>query len=217
MANRTISDLVRTMASYFRIGTFRLKDASGTLEVRNGVDDAYAPASASQINIQGATSGAVGLKAADVAGAVTYTLPAADGSSGEALTTDAAGNLSWAPLATASGELKSHTEPIASGDGAGPVAIVTPPASAVIVKVIVDVDTAFDATTPSLSVGIAGTVSQYMAATDVDLATVGTYEVQPMFQEDAEPDAIIATWAPGTGGTAGAAFVTVQYANPIND
>jgi len=213
---RTISDLVRTMSVFFRFGAVRLKDASGTIEARNGADAAYAPVGAASMKLKGATSGETVLTAAATA-AGSYQLPAADGSSGDALTTNANGTTSWTTVATAAGELKSHTEPIAFGDGAGPVAIVTPPANGVIVKIIVDVDTVFDATTPSLSVGIAGTVSKYMASTDIDLTIVGVYEVQPMYQEDGTPDEVIATWAPGTGGSTGALFVTVQYANPIND
>lgn len=50
--------------------------------------------------LDGSTSGAVGLKAPAVAGSTTYTLPSADGSSGQVLSTNGSGTLSWA---TASG------------------------------------------------------------------------------------------------------------------
>lgn len=50
--------------------------------------------------LKGSTSGSVGLKGAAAAGSTTYTLPSADGSSGQVLSTNGSGTLSWA---TASG------------------------------------------------------------------------------------------------------------------
>ena len=47
------------------------------------------------IRLSGATSGYVGLAPAAAAGSTTYTLPAADGTSGQQLTTNGAGTLSW--------------------------------------------------------------------------------------------------------------------------
>jgi len=52
------------------------------------------------IRLSGATSGYVGLAPAAAAGSTTYTLPAADGTSGQFLSTNGTGTLSWA---TASG------------------------------------------------------------------------------------------------------------------
>jgi len=52
------------------------------------------------LRLSGATSGYVGLAPAAVAGAVTYTLPSADGTSGQVLQTNGSATLSWA---TASG------------------------------------------------------------------------------------------------------------------
>lgn len=50
--------------------------------------------------LNGSTSGSVGLKGAAAAGSTTYTLPSADGTSGQVLSTNGSGTLSWA---TASG------------------------------------------------------------------------------------------------------------------
>jgi len=47
------------------------------------------------LRLSGATSGYVGLAPASVAGSVTYTLPTADGTSGQVLITNASGILSW--------------------------------------------------------------------------------------------------------------------------
>ena len=48
------------------------------------------------LRLSGATSGYVGLAPAAAAGSTTYTLPAADGSSGQVLSTNGSGTLSWA-------------------------------------------------------------------------------------------------------------------------
>ena len=50
--------------------------------------------------LKGSSSGNVGLKGAAAAGSTTYTLPSADGTSGQVLSTNGSGTLSWA---TASG------------------------------------------------------------------------------------------------------------------
>ena len=50
--------------------------------------------------LKGSTSGSVGLKGAAAAGSTTYTFPSSDGSSGQVLSTNGSGTLSWA---TASG------------------------------------------------------------------------------------------------------------------
>lgn len=48
------------------------------------------------LRLSGATSGYVGLSPAAVAGTVTYTLPSADGTTGQVLSTNGSGTLSWA-------------------------------------------------------------------------------------------------------------------------
>lgn len=48
-----------------------------------------------EIRLSGATSGYVGFAPAAAAGSTTYTLPTADGTSGQVLTTDGSGTLSW--------------------------------------------------------------------------------------------------------------------------
>lgn len=59
------------------------------------------PQASSKLSVKGAfrlygsSSGYVGLRGASAAGSTTYTLPAADGSSGQFLTTDGSGALSW--------------------------------------------------------------------------------------------------------------------------
>lgn len=55
------------------------------------------------IRLSGATSGYVGLAPAAAAGSTTYTLPSADGSNGQVLSTNGSGTLSWATPAGSSG------------------------------------------------------------------------------------------------------------------
>lgn len=55
------------------------------------------------LRLSGSTSGYVGLAPAAAAGATTYTLPSADGSSGQVLSTNGSGTLSWATAGGASG------------------------------------------------------------------------------------------------------------------
>jgi hypothetical protein len=52
------------------------------------------------LRLDGSTSGYVGLQAAAAAGSTTYTLPSADGTNGQALTTNGSGTLSWATANT---------------------------------------------------------------------------------------------------------------------
>ena len=48
------------------------------------------------LQLQGSSSGSVGLQAAAAAGSTTYTLPSADGTTGQVLSTNGSGTLSWA-------------------------------------------------------------------------------------------------------------------------
>lgn len=210
---RTISDLVRTMASYFRIGTIRIKDSGTVAEIKNSDDSSYVPVSLSKLKVYGSSSGCVVFSASPVTTSVEYRLPGADGTSGQVLSTDASGNLSWTTVAVASNQVLSHSENVLFNSST-PIVIFTPPANSFIQKVIVDVDTAFDATGVNLSVGVVGTTSRYMGTTDIDLATVAVYEVEPMYQEDGTPEQVIITFNAGSGGAAGSCYVTVIYSNP---
>ena len=56
-----------------------------------------------EIRLSGSTSGYVGFAPAAVAGSTTYTLPAADGTNGQVLTTNASGVLSWTTISGGAG------------------------------------------------------------------------------------------------------------------
>jgi hypothetical protein len=66
------------------------------------------------LRLSGATSGYVGLAPAAAAGSTTYTLPAADGTSGQFLKTDGAATLSWATASGGGGPVLESYQTISS-------------------------------------------------------------------------------------------------------
>lgn len=70
------------------------KDASGYVGINTSSPGSSLDVKGT-VRLSGATSGYVGLSPAAAAGSTTYTLPNADGSTGQALTTNGAGSLSW--------------------------------------------------------------------------------------------------------------------------
>lgn len=94
--------------------------SSGTLAERMRLDSAgnvgigtTAPGSKLDVKgtlrLSGATSGYVGLAPAAAAGSTTYTLPAADGTAGQVLSTNGAATLSWATASGGGGGITSGT------------------------------------------------------------------------------------------------------------
>lgn len=220
------TDLLGTTGAYFKLGLqgVRLKNSGGNLLVRNTGDSADAEVTASKVNISGdvlavnsdaAGSGAdwaynIQRPAAGMTAAVTLTLPVDDGTPGQVLQTDGSGALSWVAAGATGSSLKLDSTALAFGS-ASPVAMFSTGAADIIEYIDVFVDTAFNGT-PSMSVGIAGTTSKYLAATQVDLTTLGQYRVHPGIAA-AGAEALIITYAAG-GASAGAARVVVHYATP---
>jgi hypothetical protein len=68
------------------------------------------------VQLVGSTSGYVGLKGAAAAGSTTYTLPAADGTSGQVLATNGSATLSWATASV--GALAKQTDVFTVADNA---------------------------------------------------------------------------------------------------
>ena len=216
MADRFIADFVGTLKTYARIAGLRLANAGDTvLEIRDKAGTAFRDLRSRAVSFRLATgTNEVKLQIpSEPAANITFNLPVTTGSTGQVLSTDGTGTLSWSSVAVSSNQMLSQQEVIAF-NSSSPVTVFTPPALATILSVMVEVETVFNATTPTLSVGVAGTVTRYMGATDNDLSVAATYEVQPLYEESASPSAIIVTFSPGTGGTTGSARVTVNYANP---
>ncbi len=225
------SDLLGSTKSFFRIGKTgpRLKDSSGNLLVRNPGDSADAAVTASLVNVSGndivlnsdaAESGAdwkLTLRRNTAATeSIIVIYPADDGTDGQALRRKAgssagAPELEWFTPTSGTGSLSVDTTSLAFGSSS-PVTMFTLPAAAIIDKIQVVIDTAFDGT-PTMSVGISGQTSKYSATSDVDLnATAATvFEIHPgLAAPGGGGDALILTYAAG-GATAGAARVLVYY------
>jgi hypothetical protein len=210
---RYLVDLAGTFQSLFQIGAVALKDNSSILEARNEEDTTYIPTASSRHDFKATAGGKVELQApAALAVTKTFTLPIADGSTGDVLSTDGLGNLSFVAVATGANQIKTQSEQILFGTSS-PIIIFTPPNNSTISKVIVDVDIAFNGTTPLLSVGISGDTTKYMNSTENKLKKIGSYEVTPNYQEDGTPDQIIITFV-SSGSSAGQCQVTIEYSNP---
>lgn len=222
------SDLLGTLASYFKLGIsgVRLKDSSGNLAVRNTGDSADAEITVSKINVSGndvvINSDAAG-SAADwlytlrrpssgMTAAVVLTLPVDDGTNTQVLQTDGSGNLSWVTVGGSTANTLRETTTLAFGASAT-TAMFNLPANAVIDRVDIIVDTAFNGTTPQVTVGISGTTAKYSGATDCDLKTTGRYIVHPAQAPVGSVENIIATYT-ASGASAGSARIIVDYSIP---
>jgi len=222
-------DFIGTTAASFKIaiGGVLLKNSSGNLLVRNTTDAADAAITASQLNNSGdqlvlnsdaAASGAdwavtFRRSPTGMTANYTYTLPISAGSPGQVQSTDGSGNTSWITIAAGADKISSDTTNLAFGT-ASPLTLFTLPINAVVEAVSVTVDTAFNGT-PSLSIGITGTTSKYMASTQVDLTAVATtiFEVYPGRAAIGTTEALIATYSAGAAN-AGAARIEIDYVVP---
>lgn len=226
---RYLSDLAGTLLTKFRIGvrgaSNHFKYVSGGLAVRNEADSADAALTASTLNISGdvlailnsdaALSGAdwsitIQRAASGMGASWTWTLPPDDGTPGDVMTTDGNGVSTWGSAGATNG-IRFDSTALAFGDSS-PVAMFTTPASSKIKKVTVYVDTAFNGTAPTLSIGISGTISKYGSTGQVDLKTVGIYEWDPGVLA-VGGEALIGTYA-ADSSSAGAARIEVDFGNP---
>ena len=224
------SDLVGTTRSFFRIGFAgpRLKNAAGTLAVRNAGDTADAEIIVKQlhntddqieINSDAAGAGAdrklTLRKNAAATADLTIDFPAAKGTDGYLVRQKpgtAAGVLELELVAPSSTSANTAVDTTSLGFGStSPVAMFQLAATAVIQRIQVVIDTPFNGA-PSVSVGIAGSTSKYAAATDIDLpaAAATVFEIHPGLPAQGVAENLIATYASGTA-TAGAARILVDY------
>ena len=231
MAAGSWQDLFGTMLSYFKIGGtsgVRLKNSSGNLLVRNTGDTGDAEVTTSKIHVSGdvveinsdaAASGAdwtmtLERPTTGMTAATRFILPTTPGSVGQVLQTD--GNtptqMSWVSAASTAACTTRDTTPLVFGSSS-PVTMFTLPANAVIEKVTVIVDTAFNGTAPTMTVGISGTTSKYVGATDVDLKTAGQYIVHNSSIANGSTEALIITYS-ADSSSVGAARVLVDYSVP---
>lgn len=187
----------------------RLKNSSGELHVKTNDDSAFSNVALKELHV---SSNAVLTKFVGNAAATAHTMTLPAGNALGTLANDGSGNLSWA-AGGAGNELAIDSTPLAFGSTAT-VSMFTTPASAYIDRVEVIVDTAFDGSAPTMSVGVnGGSSSKYMAAGDVDLKTVGRYTVfntEPVVGGEDLEIAYVAS-----SSAAGAARVLVVYGVPV--
>lgn len=226
-------DLLGTVRTAFQIGIGgpRLKNNSGTLEVRNAADSAYDTVRALLFSTYGndfelnagATSAGADWKytirrpSTGMTHDITVVMPSEDPAAGQALTvasfTANVITLEWTTVAGGTDKVVVDTTTIGFG-ASSPVAMFTKPANAVVLYEKVIIDTPFDGT-PSLSIGISGTTSKYMPSTALDLtAAAGTvFDFEPGLPAEAGTEAMIATYSAGGAG-AGSARILTSYVIP---
>ncbi len=224
------SNLLGTTKSAFRLGKGgpAVKANAGVIEARNAADSDYADIRAALVEVFG--DDVVLNAGASEAGAdwkltlsrantgqtesMQVVWPGPSPASGQVLgvASIASGvvTLEWVNAAGGDDVVKVDTTALAFGDSS-PLAMFTMPANALGLEIEVIIDTAFDGT-PSLSIGVSGTPSKFMAATEVDLtAEAGTiWHVKLANAPEGGSQALIATYAAG-GATAGAARIITRY------
>lgn len=232
MAGRFL-DLLGTTYAKLQIGLgsagAALKVASSKLRARNVADSADFPLVGSviaasgdylELNEDAAGAGAdwkytLARPSTGMSAARTITLPAGAPSPNQALTDDGTGTgqLVWTTVAAGTDKTVTDTTALAFGS-TSPVSMFTLPANAVVEEVRVIIDTAFNGT-PTLSIGVSGTTSKYMAATQVDLTATATtiFAVSPGITANGSSESLIATYSAGSA-SAGAARIEVDYVIP---
>lgn len=229
MADRTPGDLRGTGLAAFLIDAIastavRLKNVAGVLRFRNKADDADVAIVASKLSASGdvielnedaASSGAdwpytLQRPSTGMTEAIDLVFPPDFGTDGFALFTDGAGETYWGVAAGGEDKAVYDETDLAFGDSS-PVAMFTLPANATGLILRVIVDTAFNGTAPTLSIGVSGTTSKFMSATAIDLKTAGIYEVDTSaVATSGSTQAVIATYS-ADSSSAGAARIIFGY------
>jgi len=226
------ADLLGTTAQYLKVGLtgVRLKNNSGNLAVRNNADGADASVTASTYN----ASGDVGLvinsdsagsaadwkitlqrPAAGMTADYTLTLPIDDGSPSQVLQTNGSGVLTWASASSTDACIKTDTTTLAFGDSS-PKTLFTLPANAVVHICEVIIDTAFNGTAPTLTVGVnGGSATKYMGSTQNDLkgTAADSYISHPNQIANVSSENLEATYVASTSST-GSARILIHYSVP---
>lgn len=219
-------DFIGTSANSFKIaiGGVLLKNSSGNLLVRSTGDSADAQITASKLNNTGSTIdiGTTNVltvsKNSSQSGALTIIYPAAKATDGQVLAQKAgtaSGVIEFEFVSSASTAACVTTDTTSLAFGTtSPLSLFTLPANAVVEAVRIIIDTAFNGT-PSLSIGISGTTSKYVAASQVDLTAAATtvFEIYPGRAAVGSTEALIATYSAGSA-SAGAARIEVDYVVP---
>lgn len=231
------ASLKGTTQSIFQIaiGGVKLRSNSG-LEVTDDTDApagtrVFANVTAKQLHVTDQTSAiilnsdaagsaadwtyTIQVPSSGMSAAVTLTLPTTDGSSSEFLQTNGSGVLTWAAAGDTALCSKINSTTLSYGDTTT-ISMFTLPADAVIEWVRVIIDTAFNGTTPTMSVGVnGGSASKYMASTEVNLKGTAKdiYYAYPGEIANGSTEAVELYYS-ASSSTAGSARIEVSYATP---
>jgi len=172
-------DSINATTSY---GIFQ-SDASNQNRFNGNVGIGLDPASAldvkGELRLEGSTSGYSGFKAAATTTSVTYTLPSADGTNGQVLSTDGSATLSWQTAGSSPGSAQwihfsiSYTD-LATAATSNQVTLYTLPIKGVIQGAMLHETTAFNdsggpsaMTSYTIAIGTAADYELVLSNTDV--------------------------------------------------
>jgi len=208
--------IIGTQTGRFILGLtgVSIKNNAGVLDVKNTADSAYASVKAQAVTVFNNTAGFGNTiqTGATQAANFTYTLPLDDGSPSQVLSTDGSGVMTWVTAASTAALWACDTTSIAFGSSATTV-MFTLPANAVIDRVSVIVDTAFNGT-PTMSVGVnGGSASKYVGSGDSLLTVADRYDVPNQQAAVGGTEALELYYTAG-GALAGAGRVLVTYSVP---
>jgi len=172
--------LSRTLQSFFRIGTIRIKDNSGTIEARDESDTSYADVRASGFKANNGVY-SVNVSAPTLSGNVTFVLPAASGANGQALVANGSGGHFYQNVDGATNTVKVEQINFTQATSS-PATIATLPAGIRVLQVATNVNTAAGAGTPTIQVVYGTGNTPVTLTTDSDLLTPGNYVV-PMAED----------------------------------
>lgn len=207
------SNLKGTMQTLFKIGgpsAPGVKNASGVLQTRDSADAAFADFAAKWFRVQGGNAAnAVVLKAGTLAGDVALTLPTSLPGSTSFLTLDSSGNMATTTTPNANADLVDVT---AFTQASSTLTMFTPPANAIITKIVIEVTVAAAGGSPTITVGTSGTPAGYAAATDSDLKNANLYEIPVMVSAGGSPSAVQAVVTASAQTFSGNIYT--YYSNP---
>lgn len=208
MALRILSDLIGTLQDYLLINTIQVKNDSGVAAFRDEDDTEYRHIAASGIHMYAGNADITHQPNVTASGVTVYNWPT-DGSSGQVIQTDGAGNLSFTDFA-GNGEYL-HEEAFTQATSS-PLTIFTPPANSIITQVQIEITVAAANNSPDLEVGVASDPDRDMTAAQVKENKVATYTVKPNTSVGASPEAEILTITPA--GETFSGEVRVWYSIP---
>jgi len=206
-------------------GGANLINSSGAIHVKNAANDAFADLNALAL-ISGDASQAGSVKvfgdanymsmvyAASQSADTTYTWVKPD--AGKYLKTDGSGNLSWDTPPSAPTDIVHVASKAFVFGTSSPFNHKEIPIGAIVTRVQVIIDTAFDDAAATLKVGKAGATDKYMATTENDLAGLAGSIYEAQYGNAAvsgSAEQIICTLSPGSA-EAGAGRVLVYYVIP---